>query len=757
MAKLKIEELKYIVMEGGGARGTAYLGAVKALENQLKDLVKNNPIDYKITSVHPDRIGGPGIMDFLKMDYENHEYKPIIQGVSGGSAGAITTFCILLGLNSTEIEKVLNTDFKNFLNEIDPGKYRMIDHDSKLKVAIDKDDVLGKAGEVFEYKLKENKTNINKNTLLSLKRKFVFNMVIKVIGDGLISNFDQLINFFSNQKDAFSKNIQKIITDNMEIGSTAVKYATSQGLYWFFSNFLLSKLSKKLGMKIKSESAITLFADNGTFSGFQVREFFYDLLIYAATRDTFFQKQMLKYYSNNICKGKDIFTLFKENTDCFKDFKILERSKTFKDNIDFGDETYKIFNQLQDITFQELWEITGIEFATGVSNFTAGKPLYFSDIYTPHFRVLEAVAASMNIPPIKPILNASNVIIGSRVKDEGYKVPDKFGGIVNDIEKVDFKGDKVNLSANIDAYNFYEHRVKKYLQEELRLDKDAGNPYVDVNNNIDLHTFLPKLMQLVIGRKYDKDTGKLSNDRILDEKKAIADEYKDVNYDILKFYYNAQYKGLLIDGGYYNNVPYNYFRDSVLNFKKNFKDRLDGVLAIKLDNNYPTRFIKEFNDKYEPNLKKIINLEQEIDDDIYGTGEPNRYTNAEYLKLIELVRLDIYQKFLNDSDVNQKALDKEAILRLISAMLKAFKNNNTTIWLKKKSILAIALEGYSFGAERGQVRTISDHDHILPLYSYGVGTFDFDLKKVNPMAKLAQAEAEKDVNEYFMDNNQQKD
>jgi len=754
MAKVKIEELKYIVMEGGGARGTAYLGAVKALENQLMELVYSNPEKYKISDIDYNRPAG--IMDFLELDEIDCEYKPIIKGVSGGSAGAITTFCILLGLNSDEIEKVLDTDFKNFLNEIDPGKYRMIDHNSKLKVAIDKDDVLGKAGEVFEYKLNENKTNINKNTLLSLKRKFVFNMVVKVIGDGLISNLDQLINFFSKQKDAFSKNIQKMITNDMKIVGTAVKYATSQGFYWFLSNFLLSKLSNKLGMNIKSESAITLFADNGTFSGFQVREFFYDLLIYAATRDTFFQKQMLKYYANNICKGKDIITLFKEKSECFKDFKILERAKTFKESIDFGEDTYKILNHLQDITFQELWEITGIEFAAGVSNFTAGKPLYFSDIYTPHFRVLEAVAASMNIPPIKPILNASNVIIGSRVKDEGYKVTDKFGGIVNDIENVDFKGAKVDLSVNIDAYNFYEHRVKKYLQEELLKDEELGFPYIDVNNNIDLHTFLPKLMQLVIGRKYDKDTGKLSNDRIIDKKKVNEDEYKDINYDILKFYYNAQYKGLLIDGGYYNNVPYNYFRDSVLNFKKNYKDRLDGVLAIKLDNNYPASFINEFYDKYELNLKKIINLEHEIDDDIYGTGEPNKNTNAEYLKLIELVSIDIYQKFLNESDVKQKALDKEAILSLISTMLKAFKNNNTTIWLKKKSILAIALEGYSFGAERGQVRTISDNDHMLPLYSYGVGTFDFDLKKVNPMSKLAQAEAEKDVNKYFRDNNQQK-
>jgi len=45
-------------------------------------------------------------------------------------------------------------------------------------------------------------------------------------------------------------------------------------------------------------------------------------------------------------------------------------------------------------------------------------------------------------------------------------------------------------------------------------------------------------------------------------------------------------------------------------------------------------------------------------------------------------------------------------------------------------MLKSIMEGYSFGAERAQVRTINDNDHIIPLYSYGVGTYDFDLQKV---------------------------
>ena len=59
------------------------------------------------------------------------------------------------------------------------------------------------------------------------------------------------------------------------------------------------------------------------------------------------------------------------------------------------------------------------------------------------------------------------------------------------------------------------------------------------------------------------------------------------------------------------------------------------------------------------------------------------------------------------------------------------------------------LGGFSYGSERGQIRMPSDHNHIVPLYSYGVGTFDFDMGKVAPMEKLAQEEAENHINDFF--------
>ena len=60
---------------------------------------------------------------------------------------------------------------------------------------------------------------------------------------------------------------------------------------------------------------------------------------------------------------------------------------------------------------------------------------------------------------------------------------------------------------------------------------------------------------------------------------------------------------------------------------------------------------------------------------------------------------------------------------------------------------------YYFGAERGQIRKITDHNHIIAFYAYGVGTYDFDMKKITPLAKMAQDKAEAKVYKYFEEKN----
>jgi len=70
-------------------------------------------------------------------------------------------------------------------------------------------------------------------------------------------------------------------------------------------------------------------------------------------------------------------------------------------------------------------------------------------------------------------------------------------------------------------------------------------------------------------------------------------------------------------------------------------------------------------------------------------------------------------------------------------------------WAQPKSILTTALDGYAYGSEKGQVKQISDHNHIIALYDYGVGTYDFDMSKVQPQIKLAQAKAEEKIIDFF--------
>ena len=77
----------------------------------------------------------PAILDYYLEGGDNT--KPIIEGLAGASAGAITTFALALGLNSEEIEQVLKYDFDNFLANVDVGKYRMINQKGELSIGED--------------------------------------------------------------------------------------------------------------------------------------------------------------------------------------------------------------------------------------------------------------------------------------------------------------------------------------------------------------------------------------------------------------------------------------------------------------------------------------------------------------------------------------------------------------------------------------------------------------------------------------------
>ncbi|MBC8146559.1 MAG: hypothetical protein H8E98_01070, partial [Bacteroidetes bacterium] len=327
MGKLKIDDLHYIVMEGGGARGNTYVGAIKALETEFKKklLSDTNISTPKLSpeklqeirnSKDINRFPVMSIMDFEEEDSEGKKI-PIIRGLAGGSAGSITSFALSLGLSSDEIlNEVLKYDFTSFLSETHAGKYRMIDENSNLVIGEDSNEEVGgetkeKIGEVtttnklalFKYQLNKNKTNIHGSNSKFVKRNIIINFSLKVIVDGLLINIDQFSKFirtilgndYSNPS-VLGKEWNKLMSVIRNDSNKASNYLIHTLINRIINMLIFAALRIFTPLKkIGANPTAGLLFDRGFFSGFQVREFFYDMMIFAATRDTLFQRKLIEY------------------------------------------------------------------------------------------------------------------------------------------------------------------------------------------------------------------------------------------------------------------------------------------------------------------------------------------------------------------------------------------------------------------------------------------------------------------------------
>lgn len=196
MGKLNIKDLEYLVLEGGGAKGVVYLGAIEALEEQLEAAYKNGDVKKRVVIIEDDvavtrilnieeeklanlfyvdrfnyknkRSETCSILDYYSKDFssfDNKVYPPRIKGIAGSSAGAITSFALTLGLNSADITKVMKYSFTNFLSEKDIGKYRMVNSKNEIKVGQDDKKILGGVEEDFKFqnsKYFDAKSNLKK-------------------------------------------------------------------------------------------------------------------------------------------------------------------------------------------------------------------------------------------------------------------------------------------------------------------------------------------------------------------------------------------------------------------------------------------------------------------------------------------------------------------------------------------------------------------------------------------------------------------
>jgi len=760
MPKLKIDDLKNIVMEGGGARGAAYLGAIRALEKKMSERS-----DVQAYSDLGKRKAG-------LLDYSNTTDNTLaIKGIAGSSAGAVTTFALALGFNSDEIDQILKYPFKNFLKDTDAGKYRMIDKDGKLAIGEDKANPetgtkeMGRSATIFKFDFNNNATQIGDNVVKRGKRDLLFGAFFKIITDGVTSNLQQLTNLTSrllknnSPEDAppFWRGLFRwALRPN---NNMLTKIGVARFLRLLFFKLIIPKVFDS-PIKADTNTVMAIFADRGMFSGFAVREFFMDLVLYAATRNTRFHREFVKIVEDKSLEdltksfGKDVkgdFLSAKINTkDIGSSLLKYENNFSLKEGraaskIGRDKDLEFILHILSNLTFKQFNKITKVDFAVCVSNFTTDFPVYFSHTYTPDFRVMEAVAASMSIPPaIKPLYNESDVVAP-----------------INKTNRVDVQTDKgtipfVNTQGEFDIadYHLYEHIVKVAIAQIM----GKEGIRININNTIDISAFLEPLRNLVIG-KNDADTQAplINKDLPITLNQPVNGVIYIVDHTLLQFFYNAAYKGMFFDGGYRNNIPYNYFRTS--------EGKLPGVLAIKLDAHFPPDLLTEVSGK----IRELIPLQNALrdsfldgDDDI--TQHILGLINEKRMEVENQVAI-IFDKYLekwvlgavSETDREERKKHRrqmqknnKAIRKLTDAAISHYlKNRLSAPWKYTKSIINIAFEGYAYGSEKGQVKHISDHNHIIALYDYGIGTYDFELNEVLPQVGLAQAKAEEATLNFF--------
>lgn len=725
MAKIEFKDLEHIALEGGGAKGVVYLGAIEALEEKMEEIWRKGEVLKMMEEIKPPmsgihkkvkynllyddfkKVNRPSILNYFDIDGEQQTK---IKSIAGSSAGAITAFALTLGLNSSDIKKVLNYPFTNFLEEKAVGKYRMIDNLGNLKIAQDDYKKVGggeKQQEKFEYQFNRY-AKVKSKTSKQLLRKALVGTILETIFSGVIHKIDAIQKTFS--QDNFRDFIQLPLPGPGWI-DRRFGYIKSIGVYKFlqilFTEGIFRKTFRK-PLKLEIDTICNLIWDRGMFAGFSVGEFFFDLFIYAATRDTHFQRGLSKFTKNDFKFPPDIVNFNKT----YVKFEIGKRTDTKFDH-------HEYFKTLQSLTFEDLHKITNINLGFNVTNMTHGTSLLFSHKHTPNFLVLEAAAASMTIPPaIKPLYTELDVFEFNK-----ENIPEKI------IQGKNF---------DMDVYQIHEFAVKKYIS----VNNKAGI-HIDTNNSINNSGYL-NLMREVFNSQFFKD-----ETITVDKNNIIL-----VTKDLIKYYYNAAYKGMLVDGGTVNNIPYSFFREENLVNEmplppriKNDISSMQGVLALKLDGLFPPEIYIAFNETMDKILKedaKSTNkkvLKRSYNDhwmDIDGTRQRkiNTKIESEAKRILSINKINI-KEYGTFQDIVFKLLKSYAAEKSIPP------------WKKQVNILSLIDTLQHNLSETNQIKYLSDHNHIIPLYSYGIDTYDFELNKFTSLIDLSNQKAKTAVLEYF--------
>jgi predicted acylesterase/phospholipase RssA len=767
MSKVDIKDLENIVLEGGGAKGAAYAGAIKAIEMALKQRYDRlaNP-----TAPLTDLGNTKAILDYGPE--VNGKVKPQIKSFAGSSAGAITSFALALGLSAKQCVEVSDYPFKNFLKDTHSGKYRMVSKEGKISIGEDHRSLLGQGDETRNYRFKlDKKQVVLESVLKSQIRKLILDAVFNTLIAGLLENLPFLQNaliFVQNTSKSIGnwfKNLVGLNTNEsnpndpgnpfklsgiamygvkvlyhvlvsmklwpvkkMSSSSPASPQVFGYGnasagpqnallnMWWnrgagWVVSLLFTKLKRDTGMNIGKDAIGNLIWDRGMFSGFAVREFFYEVMLYACFHDTHFQRSL---FTEEECK---LLNAIK--------FDIQKgRLKS-----DFTSLPFEIRNKLEglpNMTFEEFYKETGIDLIMCVSNYSTDEPIYFSQKASPKFPVIEAVGGSMSIPPaIKPVYTEMDVVDYGAANHAIYNMdPVTFG------KK---RGSEENY------FNFQQYQLDA-VAIKMKLAEMEGITMSD-NNPMSYSGFLMLLMKFVTNPELNRGFNQ-----------TVVVDGVDVplTYEHFVFHYNVAYKGLLMDGGYRCNIPYNVYR-SLLTEEKDEDgvviDRFKKTVAIKLDDTFPKQWITRIYNILSDNLKAMGPVKQLTKEQ---RGLLGKLLHANFRLIFKNQNAAAQGQLLDFDDISlldRKSFEKIAVA--IAELHEKMTQKHLKPWNKDKPIFALAGEGYSYGSESGQIRFLSDHEQIIPVFSYGITCYDFDMEEIRDLISLAKAKAELQVGDYF--------
>ena len=525
---LKIEDIKYLALEGGGGKGVAYIGAFEVLNKVSNQALGRNflPVRKTITTS----------LDMKAVNKTQIQIaEPHLKGISGASTGSITAFFITIGCDVEDIRNEADSGaFAEFLDLPSKGVYRMVNSNAAgdIEVGYGVDDAY------FIRDLKTKKNNGNDATFYNERDLQIYKD--KCDNDDLLTIPGR---YFFSEDDVFSKYINgdsKIQAEEKGLITTFRKrrYRTkAKGLITFNRPFI--QLAATGGLIIDaitgtgrftapSYSSPTIKIINNQIPNSQtvpVQEIINALIkqsnsIYPASNvpDDKEKERSWGNYLSNLFNDRGLFPGFTARSYFYRTMKKYLVKHDPSSPYFIGKNDNEVNNEIKTMTFKKLYDITGINMIITSVNITKTVSLPFSYQHTPDFPVVEAVCMSMCLPMVfKPIYNNADVKFGaSKEYNERYKGFFIDGGTV------------VNLPLH--AFDDGFELNKNVLALRLQNGHDPNELFDVYSQYPDYDAYLKTLKRKGIFVKKSKEDSKINT--LIPKNKYIRDFYNVTSYPL---------------------------------------------------------------------------------------------------------------------------------------------------------------------------------------------------------------------------------